>query len=86
MADVAATNGALFGADPYGQSATGGVLGKVKKQLNTVSKTLDQTDVRTRAMERKLREVEELPGEMSSDILDLPETSISEGPDGEENK
>ena len=53
----------------------GGVLGKVKKQLNTASKTLDQTDVRARAMERKLREVEELPGEAAADILDLPDAS-----------
>ena len=64
----------------------GGVLGKVKKQLNTVSKTLDQTDVRARAMERKLREVEELPGEVASDILDLPDTSISERSNEEENE
>ena len=63
----------------------GGVLGKVKKQLCAVSKTLDQTDVRARAMERKLREVEELPGEVAADILDLPDPSISEYSNDEKN-
>ncbi len=51
----------------------GDILGKVKKQLNTVSKTIDQTDVRARAMERKLRDVEELPAETTADILELPD-------------
>lgn len=39
----------------------GDVLDKVKKQIGTVSKSLDETDVRRRAMDRKLRKVEELP-------------------------
>ena len=51
----------------------GGILGKVKKQLKTVSKTLDQTDVRARAMERKLRDVEDLPAGDAADILELPD-------------
>ena len=51
----------------------GDILGKVKKQLNTVSKTIDQTDVRARAMERKLRDVEELPAETAVDTLELPD-------------
>ncbi len=51
----------------------GDILGKVKRQLNTVSKTLDQTDVRARAMERKLRDVEELPSGSEIDILELPD-------------
>jgi DNA recombination protein RmuC len=41
----------------------GGVLDKVKKQLATASRTIDQTGVRTRAMERTLRNVEKLPAE-----------------------
>ena len=41
----------------------GGVMDKLKRQLNTASKTIDETGVRTRAMERKLRTVEELPRE-----------------------
>lgn len=51
----------------------GDVLAKVKKQLNTASKTIDQTSVRTRAMERKLRSVEQLPGAESLGILALPD-------------
>ena len=39
----------------------GDVLDKVKKQIGTVSKSLDETDVRRRVMDRKLRNVEELP-------------------------
>jgi DNA recombination protein RmuC len=52
----------------------GTVLDKVKKQLSLASKTIDQTEVRTRAMERKLRSVEQLPGPASVDVLALPES------------
>ena len=51
----------------------GDVLSKVKKQLNTASNTLDQTGIRTRAMERRLRAVEELPLESTAKILELPD-------------
>jgi DNA recombination protein RmuC len=49
----------------------GDVLSRVKKQLDTASNTIDQTGVRTRAMARKLREVEELPLETTAKILEL---------------
>lgn len=49
------------------------VLAKVKKQLKTASNTIDQGEVRTRAMERKLSSVEKLPGPEASDLLALPE-------------
>ena len=39
----------------------GEVMEKVKRQVGTVSKSLEETDVRRRAMDRKLRNVEELP-------------------------
>jgi DNA recombination protein RmuC len=52
----------------------GEVIGKVRKQLHTASKTLDQTDARSRAMERKLRDVEELPFESAASVLDLPDS------------
>ena len=39
----------------------GEVLDKVKRQLATASRTIEETGVRTRAMERKLRAVEQLP-------------------------
>lgn len=51
----------------------GDVLGKVKRQLETASRTIDQTEVRTRAMERKLRAVEQLPGTEASEVLELGE-------------
>ena len=47
------------------------VLSKVKKQLDTVSSTIEMTGVRTRAMERKLRDVEELPTVESAKLLGL---------------
>jgi DNA recombination protein RmuC len=52
----------------------GQVLTTVKKQLHTASNTLEQTGVRTRAMERKLRAVEELSSEKTTQILELPDS------------
>ena len=49
----------------------GDVLDKVKRQLETASGTIDETGVRTRAMERKLRDVEALPESESSELLKL---------------
>lgn len=40
----------------------GGVLDKLQKQIGAASKTIEETGVRTRAMQRTLREVEQLPG------------------------
>ena len=54
----------------------GHVLTTVKRQLNTASNTIEQTGVRTRAMERKLRAVEELPSEKTTQILELPDSGI----------
>ena len=51
----------------------GGVMAKLKRQLNTAVKTVDATDVRTRAMERRLRTVEELTEEEASVQLGLPD-------------
>lgn len=61
----------------------GDVLSKVKRQLDTASRTIEKTGVRTRAMERKLRSVEQLPDAEASAILALPATS---GEDAEEVK
>jgi DNA recombination protein RmuC len=57
----------------------GDVLSKVKKQLDTASNTIDQTGVRTRAMERKLREVEDLPMEATAKILELTDEDKKAG-------
>jgi DNA recombination protein RmuC len=57
----------------------GHVLSTVKRQLNTASNTIEQTGVRTRAMERKLQTVQELPSAESTEILELPDSKIDEG-------
>ncbi|MDT8334975.1 MAG: DNA recombination protein RmuC, partial [Desulfurivibrionaceae bacterium] len=49
----------------------GEVLGRVKRQLESASNTIDQTEVRTRAMERKLKDVEQLPVSASEEIPGL---------------
>jgi DNA recombination protein RmuC len=49
----------------------GAVLAKVKRQLDTAGRTIDDTAVRTRAMERKLRAVEQLPDGEADLVLDL---------------
>jgi DNA recombination protein RmuC len=49
----------------------GEVLDKVKRQLDTATRTIEQTGVRTRAMERKLRTVEQLPDGEAELVLDL---------------
>jgi DNA recombination protein RmuC len=51
----------------------GEVLDRVKRQLGTATRTLTETGARTRAMEKKLREVEELPKDVSTRMLELPE-------------
>ena len=47
----------------------GDVLDNVKNKLDQASKQIDQTGVRTRAIERKLRGVESLPGEDAARLL-----------------
>lgn len=47
----------------------GDVLNRVKRQLDTASRTIEQTGVRSRAMERKLRSVEQLPEAEASELL-----------------
>jgi len=44
-------------------------LGRVREQVGTVSRTLEQADTRTRQMQRKLREVEALPAEQAVALL-----------------
>jgi DNA recombination protein RmuC len=55
----------------------GGVLDKVRKQLNAVSNTIEETGRRSRAVERRLRSVEQLPEREADEVLQLP-------PDGAE--
>ena len=61
----------------------GDVLAKVKNQLDAASNTIDQTGVRTRAMKRKLREVEQLPMDDSDKLLGLSEQGAAQMADDE---
>ncbi|MCZ6600406.1 MAG: DNA recombination protein RmuC, partial [Acidobacteria bacterium] len=45
----------------------GKVLEKMKKQVGTVFRTLEETETRTRAMKNRLKTVSELPADTSSD-------------------
>ena len=58
----------------------GEVLSRVKRQLGTVSRTIDKAEVRTRVMERKLRSVEMLPEHDAGEILALEASTASSPP------
>ena len=54
-------------------STFGNYLSKVQTQLKTASSSLDTLQgTRTRAMERKLRDVELIDGNADKDLLDIP--------------
>ena len=46
-----------------------GVLGSVRKKLEAASKEIDETGVRTRAIERKLRDVEAMPAAEAAALI-----------------
>jgi DNA recombination protein RmuC len=48
----------------------GDVLSKTKKKLQEASNTIDKAEIRTRAIERKLRKVEEIPQGDEMELLD----------------
>lgn len=52
----------------------GEALDKVKKKLEEASNSIDQAQVRTRAVGRKLKEVQELPSSQADNILELEDT------------
>ncbi|MCX5893114.1 MAG: DNA recombination protein RmuC [Deltaproteobacteria bacterium] len=60
----------------------GDILDKVKNQLYTASRTLEKTGVRSRAIERRLRSVEQLPEPEALEILALP--LVAEEDEGED--
>jgi DNA recombination protein RmuC len=49
----------------------GGIIEKTKQKLISATKELDNTGARTRAIERKLRNVQDLPQEKINSILDI---------------
>lgn len=59
----------------------GMVLEKTRKQLDSVRNSIDSAGVRTRAIERKLRDVEALPGQSAPPLLDdeLPQLDAEPG-------
>lgn len=54
----------------------GGVLDKVKKQLATASRTIEETGTRSRVMERRLRSVEQLNPVESAAVLALSSPEV----------
>jgi DNA recombination protein RmuC len=62
----------------------GDVLDNVQKKLEQASKTIDQAKTRSRAVERKLRDVQELPGVEAAALLSL-DVVENEDHDGVEN-
>jgi DNA recombination protein RmuC len=59
----------LLGAVKNEFGKFGDVLKTVRKKLDEAGKHLDTTTTRTRAIERKLRDVESLPGEQTQQLL-----------------
>ncbi len=51
----------------------GDVLAKTKKKLAEASNTIDQAGVRTRAIERKLRDVQDIPQADTAELIGEPE-------------
>ncbi len=60
----------LLGAVKTEFGKFGDVLAKTKKKLQEASNTIDQAEVRTRAIERKLRKVQEVPQPESKDLIE----------------
>lgn len=56
----------------------GDILIKLKNQLDTASRTVDETGKRTKVMERKLKEVEQLPETESLELLQLTDGTMNE--------
>ena len=54
------------------------VLTRMKKQVSTVANTLEQTGVRTRAMERKLKNLETLPTDKANELLEFEDEGEEE--------
>lgn len=61
----------------FGKFAT--VLAKVKGQLETATRTIEETGVRTRAIERKLKDVETLPEDAAGIVIPVA-GSVVAGP------
>jgi DNA recombination protein RmuC len=56
----------------------GGVLAKTKKKLQEASNSIDNAETRTRAIERKLRKVQEIPMEDAAKLIEEEEKEVIE--------
>ena len=73
----------VLGAVKTEFSKFGTVLEKTRKQLDTVRNSIDNAGQRTRAIERKLRGVETLPGEEAKQVLGENLPSLEDGSEDE---
>jgi DNA recombination protein RmuC len=73
----------LLGAVKSEFASFGLVLSKTKKKLDEASNTIDAAATRTRAIERKLRTVQELPAAEAARLLDDGEGAMAEEEDTE---
>jgi len=71
----------LLGAVRTEFSKFGAVLEKTSKKLQEAGNHIDQAATRTRAIERKLRDVQELPQSEAVALLDIPEMNEGDEPD-----
>jgi DNA recombination protein RmuC len=63
----------------------GDVLTRLKRQLEAASNTIERdVSVRTRAMKRKLRAVEQLPADQARELLELPSQGAGDGEEDED--
>ncbi len=68
----------LLGAVKTEFGKFGSIIEKTRDKLVAATKELDNTGVRTRSIERKLRQVQELPASDSSKILDVGDEDTNE--------
>lgn len=72
----------LLGAVKTEFGKFGDVLEKTRKKLQEASNTMDQASVRTRAISRRLREVQELPAADATRLLGAQDTDADAEADG----
>ncbi|WP_240312727.1 DNA recombination protein RmuC [Flavihumibacter solisilvae] len=68
----------LLGAVKTEFSAFGDILDKTQKKLQEASNVIDKAGIRTRAIEKKLRKVQELPSDESIRMIDEIEANFGE--------
>jgi DNA recombination protein RmuC len=68
----------LLGAVKSEFERFGGVLAATKKQLQTVANSIDDAEVRTRQMAKKLKDVQALPEPQTQDLLETESESVNE--------